>query len=90
MVFGGGKRTQAKELKAKLEEILSLLDALPADQAAGDGEGPEEAPEKKAALDQASEAVQAVTQRINELASAHQQLTDQYAEFVRGAQGLQD
>jgi len=95
MIFGSGKKASQKELRGRIESILSILgDMTPGGEAkeegAGDGSSVGQPADTSASMASLREILEQMRQRAAEMISAQQRLQSEYKEFVEGCQGKDD
>ena len=95
MIFGSGKKASQKELRGRIESILSILDEMaPGGEAkevgAGDGSSAGQAVDSSASMASLREMLEQMRQRATEMVLAQQQLQSEYKEFVESCQGKDD
>ena len=95
MVFGSGKKAAQRELRGKIEGILSILEEMTTGSEAAEGSS-EDADEDaqtagtSASIDALKKALGQVRQGLAEMNSAHEHLLSEYEEFVGNCQGKDD
>lgn len=94
MVFGSGKRAQARELKGKVEGILSLLDSLASGSEVsgktGENAKGAEGESALAAVNSLKNSIGQMTQRMADINSSQQGLLGEYEKFVEKCEGIDD
>ena len=95
MIFGSGKKAAQKELKGRIESILSILGEMaPGGEAkevvAGDGSSGGQAVGPSASMASLREMLEQMRQRAAEMISAQQRLQSEYKSFVESCQGKDD
>ena len=95
MIFGSGKKAAQKELRGRIESILSILGEMtprgeaPEECAAG-GSSVGQAVDPSASMASLREMLEQMRQRAAEMISAQQRLQSEYKEFVEGCQSKDD
>jgi len=90
MVFGSSKKATQRELRGKIEGILSIVEEMtPSGEARGEGDASKggQAVGPSASMNALKKALEEMQQRTTEMVSAQQQLHSEYEEFVEGCQG---
>jgi len=94
MVFGSGKRAQARELKGKVEGILSLLDSLAAGSEVsgktGENAKGAEGESVLATVNSLKDSIGQMMQLMAEISSLQQGLLGEYEKFVERCEGIDD
>ncbi len=95
MIFGGGKKASQKELRGKIEGILSILEEMaPGGEApkesAGDAGTDGQAVNTWASMAPLKKMIEDMQRRTTEMGSAQQGLQSEYKKFVDDCQGRDD
>ncbi|MBN2208584.1 MAG: hypothetical protein JW759_04745 [Candidatus Coatesbacteria bacterium] len=95
MIFGSGKKAAQKELRDRIEGILSILGEMaPGGEAkkegTADGSSVGQAADTPALMASLGEMLEQMRQRTTEMVSAQQRLQSEYKEFVKGCEGKDD
>ena len=95
MVFGSSKKATQRELRGKIERILSILEEMtPSGEARNEGAGDAskggQAVDPLVSMDALKKALEEMHQRTTEMVSAQQRVHSEYEEFVEGCQGKDD
>ncbi len=95
MIFGGGKKASQRELRGKIEGILSILEEMAPggearDESAGDAGADGQAVDTSASMAPLKKIIEDMQRRTTEMGSAQQGLQSEYKEFVEGCQSKEE
>ena len=94
MVFRSSKRAQARELKGKVEAILSLLDSLASGEdvsgQTGQNAKSAEGESALATVDSLKDSIGQMLERMAEITSSQQELLGEYEKFVEKCEDIDD